>query len=153
MSLGVDEFVLGLLTVVSKVVFWDSRGVSLSKFTSDGSRGFIGRMNLVSRYHMKILIAGGAGVIGSSIAESYVASGHSVSVVDDLSTGCRENLPPGVYFFEVNITDNASLERVFEEIRPNIVSHRAAQMDIRRSMREPFLDAEVNIEGEFHDSF
>ena len=96
---------------------------------------------------MKILITGGAGFIGSSIAESYLASGHNVSVVDDLSTGRRENLPMGVRFFQVNITDNTSLERVFAEIRPDVVSHHAAQMDIRRSMRQPLLDAEVNIVG------
>lgn len=96
---------------------------------------------------MRILITGGAGFIGSSIAQRYIAAGHDVAVADDLSTGRTENLPMGARFFAVDITDFESLDRVFAQIRPEVVSHHAAQMDIRRSMREPMFDARVNVLG------
>ena len=123
-----------LSVLLPRLVRWDSRGVSLSR-------------GPLHRSKMKILITGGAGFIGSSIAESYIFAGHEVGVVDDLSAGKRENLPASARFFFGDIGDNAFLENVFEEMRPDVVSHHAAQMDIRRSLREPQFDANINIIG------
>jgi UDP-glucose 4-epimerase len=96
---------------------------------------------------MRILITGGAGFIGSNIADGYLAIGHDVAVVDNLTTGRRENIPNRASFFQADITNPESLERVFGEFRPDVVSHHAAQMDVRRSMREPLFDAQVNVLG------
>jgi len=96
---------------------------------------------------MRILITGGAGFIGSHVASAYLNAGHDVGVVDNLSTGRKENVPAGAHLFRVDITDLECLERVFAEVRPEVVSHHAAQMDIRRSLREPLFDANVNVLG------
>jgi UDP-glucose 4-epimerase len=81
------------------------------------------------------------------VAARYLAAGHNVAIVDNLSTGRKENLPAGARLFEADITDQVSLERIFEEVRPEVVNHHAAQMDIRRSLREPLFDAHVNVTG------
>jgi UDP-glucose 4-epimerase len=96
---------------------------------------------------MRILITGGAGFIGSHVATGYLHAGHEVAVVDNLSAGRKENVPVGAQLYPVDITDHECLERVFAEIRPEVVSHHAAQMDIRRSLREPLFDANVNVVG------
>ena len=96
---------------------------------------------------MKILITGGAGFIGSHIAASYLEAGHDVAIVDNLSTGRPANVPASAKFFCADITDAARLDRIFREFRPETVSHHAAQMDIRRSLREPILDANINVVG------
>lgn len=94
---------------------------------------------------MRVLLTGGAGFIGSHVAEYLLACGHEVAVVDDLSSGRRENLPEGVRFYELDIRSGCS--EVFEEFRPEALSHQAAQMDVRRSTREPTFDADVNVMG------
>jgi UDP-glucose 4-epimerase len=81
------------------------------------------------------------------VADAYLAAGHDVAVVDDLSTGCRANLPAKAQFFQADIADPNSLKAIFQEVRPDVVNHHAAQMDIRRSLREPCFDARVNIIG------
>ena len=96
---------------------------------------------------MKILVTGGAGFIGSHIVDRYLQEGHEVAVVDDLSTGRRENLNPAASFHRVSITDERALRRVFEDERPEVVNHHAAQMDVRRSVAEPQFDAQTNIIG------
>lgn len=96
---------------------------------------------------MKILVTGGAGFIGSHIVDRYLQEGHEVAVVDDLSTGRRENLNPAASFHQVSITDERALRRVFEDERPEVVNHHAAQMDVRRSVAEPQFDAQTNIIG------
>lgn len=96
---------------------------------------------------MKILVTGGAGFIGSHIVDRYLLEGHEVAVVDDLSTGRRENLNPAASFHQVSITDERALRRVFEDERPEVVNHHAAQMDVRRSVAEPQFDAQTNIIG------
>lgn len=96
---------------------------------------------------MKVLVTGGAGFIASHVAEGYLAAGHEVVIVDDLSTGKRENLPAKAKFFRCDITESTTLEEIFAAERPQIVNHHAAQMDVRRSVREPLFDARVNILG------
>ena len=94
---------------------------------------------------MKILITGGAGFIGSHVVDLYLEQGMEV-VVDDLSTGRLQNLNPAAKFYQLDIR-SPELERVFQQERPQVINHHAAQMDVRRSVREPIFDADVNIGG------
>jgi UDP-glucose 4-epimerase len=95
---------------------------------------------------MKILVTGGAGFIGSNVVDAYVAAGHEVVVLDDLSTGHRENLNPNARFHEVDVRTPDAARIVVAE-SPDVISHHAAQMDVRRSVADPIFDAEVNIMG------
>ena len=95
---------------------------------------------------MKILVTGGAGFIGSNLVDALVERGDEVVVIDNLSTGRRENLNPQVKFYETSIGD-PGLADIFEKEKPDIVCHHAAQIDLRRSVNEPLFDAEVNILG------
>lgn len=92
---------------------------------------------------MKILVTGGAGFIGSHVVEAYLAAGHEVAVVDDLSSGSRENLPKGVPFYLMSISA-PELARVFEFEKPHVVNHHAAQISVPISVRDPVRDAVVN---------
>jgi UDP-glucose 4-epimerase len=94
---------------------------------------------------MRVLVTGGAGFIGSHVVDHLLGRGHDVAVVDNLSTGKRGNVPEEARFYEVDIRTGCS--EVFEDFRPEVVSHQAAQMDVRRSVREPDFDAEVNVLG------
>ncbi len=96
---------------------------------------------------MKVLVTGGAGFIGSHVADAFVAEGYEVVVVDDLSTGSRENLNPATAFHEVDIRDEETLAEVFAREKPDYVSHQAARAQVRESMEKPGLYAEVNIIG------
>jgi UDP-glucose 4-epimerase len=94
---------------------------------------------------MRVLVTGGAGFIGSHVVDHLLGRGHDVAVVDNLSTGKRGNVPEEARFYEVDIRTGCS--EMFEDFRPEVVSHQAAQMDVRRSVREPDFDAEVNVLG------
>lgn len=96
---------------------------------------------------MRLLITGGAGFIGSHIADKALAAGWTVAVVDDLSSGRRENVPSGTEFFQVDIQNAAALDAVFATFRPDAVSHQAAQASVAISVREPQRDASINILG------
>ncbi len=96
---------------------------------------------------MKILVTGGAGFIGSHIVEAYVAAGHQVAVVDDLSAGFECNVPAGVRLHRVDIRDQAGLDKVFAEERPEVVSHQAARANVRESFEKPIEYADVNVCG------
>jgi UDP-glucose 4-epimerase len=96
---------------------------------------------------MRILITGGAGFIASNVADEYLQQGHEVAVLDNLSTGFRHNLNPKARFYEVDIRDTAGVDRVFDEFKPEVVNHHAAQMDVRKSTRDPVFDAQCNILG------
>ncbi len=98
---------------------------------------------------MRIIITGGAGFIGSHIADAYLAAGHDVCVVDSLwahGGGRRDNIPARASFLHLDIRD-PSLERVFRDFNPDIVSHHAAQHSVAISSRDPQLDAQVNVMG------
>ena len=94
---------------------------------------------------MRILLTGGAGFIGSHVADQLLARGHEVAIIDDLSSGKKENIPEGAAFYERDIRDGCA--EVFEEFEPDALCHQAAQMDVRRSVREPDFDADVNVLG------
>ncbi len=96
---------------------------------------------------MNILITGGAGFIGSHIVDALVENKHRVSVIDDLSTGCRKNLNPKASFYKVDITDGKKVEEAFQKEKPEVVIHTAANSMLRRSLKEPILDAMSNIVG------
>jgi UDP-glucose 4-epimerase len=95
---------------------------------------------------MKILVTGGAGFIGSHIVDAFCSAGHHVAVVDDLSTGFRHNMAPGIRLYEVDIRD-ARLAEVFKSEKPEIVCHQAARANVRESFEKPLLYAEVNVVG------
>ncbi len=98
---------------------------------------------------MRIIITGGAGFIGSHIADAYIAAGHDVCIVDSLwahGGGRRENIPSKASFLHLDIRD-ASLERVFRDFNPDVVCHHAAQHSVVISTRDPQLDAQVNVMG------
>ena len=79
---------------------------------------------------MKIVVTGGAGFIGSHVVDAYLAAGHEVIVIDNLSTGQRSNLNPGARFYELDLCDNSLAELLGSE-RPEVISHQAAQIDVR----------------------
>jgi UDP-glucose 4-epimerase len=94
---------------------------------------------------VRVLLTGGAGFIGSHVAGLLLERGNEVAVVDDLSTGKRENVPEGARFYEADIRSGCG--QIFTDFQPEALCHQAAQMDVRRSVREPDFDAEVNILG------
>ena len=96
---------------------------------------------------MRVLVTGGAGFIGSHIVDALLTAGHSVAVVDDLTTGSLDNLNPEARLYRVSITDAQATANVFEQERPDLVNHHAAQTDVRRSVADPSFDAQVNIIG------
>ncbi len=95
----------------------------------------------------RILVTGGAGFIGSHMVDAFLAQGHRVAVIDDLSTGQRDLVDERAAFYAGDIGDAGLVERVFAEFRPEVVNHHAAQMDVRRSVSDPGFDARVNILG------
>lgn len=95
---------------------------------------------------MRILVTGGAGFIGSHVADAYVALGHEVAVVDDLSSGARENINPAAAFHHLDILD-PRLEEAFAAHRPQVVNHHAAQIDVRKATADPARDIAVNLLG------
>ena len=97
---------------------------------------------------MKILVTGGAGFIGSHTVDALVASGAGeVSVLDDLSSGKRHQVNPKATLYQVDLRDGAAVASVVEKVRPEIIFHLAAQMDVRRSVADPPFDAQVNVVG------
>jgi UDP-glucose 4-epimerase len=106
--------------------------------------------NLLKRSAMrsmgKVLVTGGAGFIGSHVADAYLARGHEVWVVDNLSSGKRENVPQDATFVEMDIRDSR-IRELFAEERFDLVNHHAAQIDVRVSVADPAFDAEVNLVG------
>lgn len=99
---------------------------------------------------MRVLITGGAGFIGGHLAERLVNAEHEVAVLDDLSSGSRENVPQAARFYQADISDALAVQAAFDDFRPELVSHQAAQMSVSRSVREPDFDARVNVMGLIH---
>lgn len=95
---------------------------------------------------MKILVTGGAGFIGSHVADAFIDQGHEVVIVDNLSMGRLENVNPRARFFKMNVQD-AEIIELFAQEKFDVVNHHAAQMDIRLSVADPIYDAKNNILG------
>ena len=95
---------------------------------------------------MKILVTGGAGFIASHISDAFLAAGHDVVIVDDLSGGKRANVPEAAKFYVCDIR-SPELREIIRNEEPEAISHHAAQMDVRRSVADPAFDADVNVLG------
>jgi UDP-glucose 4-epimerase len=95
---------------------------------------------------MKTLITGGAGFIGSHVAEAFLAAGHDVAVVDNLRTGSSQHVPPGARLYVTHV-GSPEFSDILEKERPHLVSHHAAQVSVPVSARHPELDADINCVG------
>jgi UDP-glucose 4-epimerase len=95
---------------------------------------------------MKVLVTGGAGFIGSHVADRLLSAGHEVVILDDLSTGHVEHLNPAARFYQMDI-QSPWLDELFKIERPEAVLHEAAQASVRRSVEDPGFDASVNVLG------
>jgi len=95
---------------------------------------------------VRTLVTGGAGFIGSTLAGALLDAGHDVAVVDDLSRGLHDQVPQGARLLQLDITSPA-LHDALAEVRPEVVFHQAAQIDVRRSVSEPLFDTAVNVLG------
>jgi UDP-glucose 4-epimerase len=100
---------------------------------------------------MKTLVTGGAGFIGSNLVDALVARGDDVAVIDNLSTGKRENLDQavasGAELIELDVRDAQAVADAVERVGPEAIFHLAAQIDVRKSVADPALDSRVNVEG------
>jgi UDP-glucose 4-epimerase len=100
---------------------------------------------------MDCLVTGGAGFIGSNLVDALLERGDSVTVVDDLSSGKRENLEPalarGATLHELDVRDAQAVDKVFESAQPEVTFHLAAQIDVRFSVAHPANDALTNVLG------
>ncbi|NCD00548.1 NAD-dependent epimerase/dehydratase family protein [bacterium] len=94
----------------------------------------------------KILITGGAGFIGSSLADKLIERGEEVIIVDNLSSGKKDYIPKEAKFYNLDILDD-ELENIFKEEKPDYVCHLAAQIDVRISIKDPKLDSDINVKG------
>jgi UDP-glucose 4-epimerase len=95
---------------------------------------------------MKVLITGGAGFIGSNVADKLIDMGHNVAIVDNLTTGKRDNINKKGTFYEYDIREK-DLISVFKKVMPDIVIHNAAQLSVRLSVEDPLYDSSVNVLG------
>jgi len=96
---------------------------------------------------MKILVTGGAGFIGSHVADALIKAGHQIAIVDDLSTGQKENINKKAKFYKVDISKYKDLKKVFAAEKPEVIFHLAAQANVRKSVEDPLRDTEVNLIG------
>lgn len=95
---------------------------------------------------MKILVTGGAGFIGSQIADAFIREGHEIHILDNLSTGFEKNINPKAHFIKSDISSPAILD-LFGKEKFDVVNHHAAQIDVRKSVNDPIFDATTNILG------
>lgn len=96
---------------------------------------------------MRILVTGGAGFIGSNIADAYIKLGHDVYLIDNLSTGSRDYINPKAVFIEADIRDEKSIIKIFAKYKFEVINHHAAQIDLRKSVENPCYDVDVNVVG------
>ena len=96
---------------------------------------------------MKILVTGGAGFIGSTVVDEYIKRGHRVWVIDNEASGIRKQVNLKAHYQKMDIRNSGALKRYFSNHKFDLLNHHAAQMDVRRSVADPFYDADVNIIG------
>ncbi|HMB53034.1 MAG TPA: NAD-dependent epimerase/dehydratase family protein, partial [Thermoanaerobaculia bacterium] len=106
----------------------------------------VDKSNTNVRSPRTVLVTGGAGFIGSHLADAFLAAGDRVAVLDDLSGGKRENVPEGADFHQLDVRSPEAAAFV-GELAPDLLVHQAAQMDVRRSVADPAFDADVNLVG------
>jgi len=94
----------------------------------------------------KILVTGGAGFIGSHLVDELIEIGHKVVVIDNLSTGKKENLNPKATFYKIDIC-SPKISEIFKKENPEFVFHLASQINVRKAVENPVLDAKINILG------
>lgn len=99
---------------------------------------------------MRALVTGGAGFIGSHLADALLERGAQVAVLDSLATGRRENVAPGAEFFEADLRDRDAVLQAVGRFRPTHIFHQAAQASVKVSVDDPLLDAHVNVIGGLH---
>lgn len=95
---------------------------------------------------MKILVTGGAGFIGSHVVDAYLEAGYKVIVLDDLSTGSPDNINPEAKFYLMDVA-SSEVKKLLELERPDVVNHHAAQISVPLSVKDPNLDAKINVVG------
>ena len=95
---------------------------------------------------MNILVTGGAGFIGSSIVDEYIRLGHSVIIIDNMSTGKKEFINPKAVFYKMDIREDA-IKKVFESHKIDVINHHAGQIDLRKSVEDPKFDLDINVIG------
>jgi len=93
-----------------------------------------------------VVVTGGAGFIGSNIADAYLARGWRVTIIDNLITGKPRNVDPRADFHQLDVRDRAAADLI-RELKPDVINHHAAQMDVRKSVDDPAADADVNVIG------
>jgi len=96
---------------------------------------------------VKIVVTGGAGFIGSTVVDAYIAAGHEVAVIDDLTTGREENVNQKARLFKIDVRDHTGVVEAIGSFRPELVNHHAAQAEVPRSVADPVYDASINIIG------
>ena len=96
---------------------------------------------------MRILVTGGAGFIGSHVADAYIAAGHEVAVLDNFSTGRDGNVNPAAVVHRVDLRDQREVDKAIAAFRPEVVNHHAAQSEVPKSVADPANDAQINIVG------
>ena len=96
---------------------------------------------------MDAIVTGGAGFIGSHVADALIARGDRVVVVDNMIGGRRDRVPAAAELREIDIRDTEAMPSLFDEVRPQVVYHLAAQADVRVSVDDPLFDADVNVRG------
>ena len=99
-----------------------------------------------------VIVTGGAGFIGSNLADALAARGDRVVVVDDLSNGKQIQVPPDAEFHHMDIRDAAALRALAVRVQPSVIFHLAAQADVRKAIEDPGFDADVNVSPKCSDS-
>lgn len=104
-------------------------------------------MTTTSLGALKILVTGGAGFIASHVVDAYIAAGHQVTVLDNLSTGQKAFVNPQARFIEADITNQDQISQIITELKPEVINHHAAHIQVGYSVKNPQFDATHNILG------
>jgi UDP-glucose 4-epimerase len=120
----------------------DAQDLSLNRAKSERGQGVL--VPTLKEEAMHVLVTGGAGFIGSHLVDAYLERGWRVSVIDDFSAGRRRNINEEADYFEADLRDPSTCE-LLQQLRPDVINHHAAQIDVRNSVTDPARDAEINV--------